>query len=237
MVTNVKKTEENAPIKISYFSDILCVWAYVAHVRLEELKKTFTNQIAITPYHVTLFGDTYQRIAVGWEKQGGYSAFGKHVQEVCREFPELEINPNVWKTCRPTSSGVSHLFLKAIQMINNLDSAKKQELDLVKLIEWEIRLAFFRDARDISDMKVLFDIARRHSISKSDIEEYLNDGTAMALFCSEMAMKDEYKLEGSPTYLLNNNRQKLYGNVGYKIIEANVMELIANRCESSASWC
>jgi len=229
--------EENKPIEISYFSDVLCVWAYVAQVRLEELKRTFTKKIEITPYHVTLFGDTHQRIAIGWEKRGGYSAFGDHVQDVCSEFPELEINPRVWKYCRPKSSGVSHLFLKAIQMINTSNPAQKQRGDLVKLIEWEIRLAFFRDARDISDMNVLLDIASKYSINKADIENHLNDGSAMALFCREMTMKEEYKLEGSPTYLLNNNRQKLYGNVGYKIIEANVMELITNRCKSSASWC
>ncbi len=225
------------PVRINYFSDVLCVWAYVAQIRLEELKKIFSDQIEIIPFHVTLFGDTHQRIAIGWKDKGGYSGFGKHVLDVCSQFPDLEINAQVWKTCRPKTSGTAHLFLKAIQLISNGYNTAGENYDLVKAIEWKFRQAFFRDARDISDMKVLFDIADSHSIDKESIKKTLNDGSAMSLFCSEMAMKEKYKLEGSPTYLLNDNRQKLYGNVGYKIIEANVVEVIANRGKTLASWC
>jgi len=37
------------PIRIFYFSDILCVWAYIAQIRLEELKNTFQDSISIRP--------------------------------------------------------------------------------------------------------------------------------------------------------------------------------------------
>ena len=46
----------------------------------------------------------------------------------------------------------------------------------------------------------------------------------------------QIRLDGSPTYLLNQGRQKLYGNVGYKIIEANVEEVLRRPAEA-ASWC
>ena len=233
----MKKTEENASVKISYFSDVLCVWAYIAQMRLAELKKKFTNQIEIIPFHITLFGDTQQRIALGWKDKGGYSGFGKHVLDVCDQFPDIEINDQVWRRCQPKTSGTAHLVLKAVQLINNGYDIAGNNYDLVKAIEWEFRQAFFRDARDISDMNVLYDIVNNHSIDRKSIDKRLNDGSAMSLFCSEMAMKEKYKLEGSPTYLLNNNRQKLYGNVGYKIMEANVAELITNRGQDLASWC
>ena len=51
-----------------------------------------------------------------------------------------------------------------------------------------------------------------------------------------MELREKHKLEGSPTYLLDNGRQKLYGNVGYRVLEANVQELI-ERPEGIASWC
>lgn len=230
-----------APIQISYFSDVLCVWAYVAQIRLEALKEKFAEQVRITPYHVTLFGDTYTRIELGWQDKGGFDGFGKHVQEVCSQFPHVEINSNVWRTCRPTTSGNAHLFLKSIQLLaENPESnfkGERDEMTLVKDIEWDIRLAFFRDARDISDMDVLFEIAYQHNVSKDSIVKYLNNGQAMALFSSELLMKESFKLEGSPTYLLNENRQKLFGNVGYKIMEANVAELIVDDNLEQASWC
>jgi len=36
--------------------------------------------------------------------------------------------------------------------------------------------------------------------------------------------------------LLNEGRQKLYGNVGYRIIEANVQEIL-HQPGNQASWC
>jgi predicted DsbA family dithiol-disulfide isomerase len=43
------------PIRISYFSDVLCVWAYIAQIRLDELKTTFQDKIAIA-VQIWLFG-------------------------------------------------------------------------------------------------------------------------------------------------------------------------------------
>ncbi len=234
-------TDSIEPLDIAYYSDVLCVWAYVSQIRLDELKANFEEKIEITPYHVTLFGDTQKRIGDGWSERGGYDGFSNHVLEVGSQFPHLEINFDVWKTCKPTTSGNAHLFLKAIDLFeqdSHSDSNKNWErFKLVKKVEWAIRVAFFKDARDISHTDILFDIADQFSISRKDIEPYLNDGSAMAQFCSELAMKETYKLDGSPTYLFNNERQKLFGNVGYKILEANVAELLANGVEGHASWC
>jgi hypothetical protein len=40
----------------------------------------------------------------------------------------------------------------------------------------------------------------------------------------------------SPTLIFNDDRQRLTGNVGYRIIEANVRELL-RAPEREASWC
>lgn len=233
--------DANKPLDIAYYSDVLCVWAYVSQIRLEELKAKFKEKIEIIPYHVTLFGDTQKRMADGWNERGGYAGFSNHVLEVGSHFPHLEINTDVWKTCKPTTSGNAHLFLKAIDLFEQDSHSENGEFSdrfkLVKKVEWAIRLAFFRDARDISQMDILFDIAGQFSIDKKEIEPYLNNGRAMAQFCNELAMKEIYKLDGSPTYLFNNKRQKLFGNVGYKILEVNVAELLSNRDEGQASWC
>ena len=68
------------------------------------------------------------------------------------------------------------------------------------------------------------------------MQELLNNGLALAAVCRDAELRDEYKVEGSPTYVLNHGRQKLYGNLGYKIIEANVEEVLRRPMEA-ASWC
>lgn len=152
---------------------------------------------------------------------------------VAEQFPHLKINPKVWQSCRPTSSANSHLFLKAIQLL--VAENKVNNDDFQKMI-WHIRSAFFNDAKDISDIQILRELAQEIALPIGLIQEKMDNGLAIAALCSDMELREQFKLEGSPTYLLDNGRQKLYGNVGYRILEANVQELL-ERPEGIASWC
>jgi hypothetical protein len=42
---------------------------------------------------------------------------------------------------------------------------------------------------------------------------------------------------GSPSLVLNEERQKLYGNVGFRVMQANIQELIRTPHADEASWC
>lgn len=220
-------------ITLDYFTDVLCIWAYVAQIRLDELNHEFDEKIQVNEHFITLFGNTEKRIGEGWKEKGGFEGFNQHVLNVAESFPHLTINPNVWLTCRPTSSANSHLYLKAVQLL--VKENKVTSSDFQKLI-WNIRTSFFRDAKDISQINVLTELAKELSLPIDLIQGHINNGSAIAALCGDMEMREKFKLEGSPTYLLDNGRQKLYGNVGYRVLEANVQELI-ERPEGIASWC
>ena len=49
-------------------------------------------------------------------------------------------------------------------------------------------------------------------------------------------LKEKFRVMGSPTLVFNEGRQMIYGNVGYRVIEANVLELL-NKPKAAASWC
>jgi len=44
-------------------------------------------------------------------------------------------------------------------------------------------------------------------------------------------------VQGSLTFLLNEGRQRLYGNVGYSVIEANIKESFAEPKTGAANRC
>lgn len=223
----------DAKVHVDYFSDVLCVWAYVSQIRLNELVSQFGEQVSVKQHFVTLFGNTHSRIAQGWADRGGYAGFNQHVLEVCEKFPEVKVCERVWLDAPPMSSGNSHLFLKAVQMWMD-----KQGIDaaIFDRIVWDVRCKFFLEARDIGTLDVLFEVLEAHHIPTMEIERLCMNGAAMADLCEDLSMREQFKLEGSPTYLLNEGRQKLYGNVGYRIIEANVQELLDSP-EGMASWC
>ena len=44
-------------IEITYFSDVLCVWAYVAQARIEAVKEKFGKSVRIEQRFCSVFGD------------------------------------------------------------------------------------------------------------------------------------------------------------------------------------
>lgn len=228
-------------IHVSYFSDVLCVWAYVSQIRLDELQRQYAEEIVVDHHFIPIFGSTVHRIGEGWADRGGWEGYAAHVAEVCADFPHVELSPDAWTKVRPASSAVSHHFLKALELAEMEAGAGEshEELGGRSLFDeaaWRLRLAFFRDGRDVSRIGEIWEILVDLALPVDDIMEQMESGRAMAALCHDVALRDEYKIEGSPTYVLNHGRQKLYGNLGYKVIEANVEEVL-RRPEHAASWC
>ena len=57
-------------ITLDYFTDVLCIWAYVAQIRLDELNQEFDDKIQVNEHCVALFGNTEKRIGEGWKDKG-----------------------------------------------------------------------------------------------------------------------------------------------------------------------
>lgn len=228
--------------EITYYSDVLCVWAYVAERRLTELRAAHGDRIELSYRFVQIFGHTADKFATGWAKRGGVAGYREHMGSVTARFDHVQLQPDVWVRTIPTSSGPAHVFLKAVQLIcaeELCDSTRQDRFDGRTLIEeaaWQVRLAFFAQARDVSSRSVLLSIADDLGLPQSEVVNRLDDGTAFAALCLDQTHKDRHQVAGSPTWVLNDGRQKLYGNVGYRIVEANVLELL-NDDNDQASWC
>ncbi|MGZ6013777.1 MAG: DsbA family oxidoreductase, partial [Caulobacteraceae bacterium] len=100
-------------VPIIYFSDVLCVWAYIAQLRLDEAQAQFGEQIAVEKRFCSVFGDTARKMQTQWAAKSGYEGFNAHLRQAVQAFPEVELNPDIWLTVRPSSSVSPHLFLKA----------------------------------------------------------------------------------------------------------------------------
>jgi protein-disulfide isomerase-like protein with CxxC motif len=214
----------------------------VAEVRLDEVRKEFGSSVELEYRFIPIFGATHHRIAEGRKNRGGYAGFGEHVRKVAEDFPHVSVNERVWSEVAPTTSSTAHEMLCAARLLTNegvVDSARRDSLSGRTLFEeatWQVRSAFFEHARDISDHDVLLDVLGQAGMPTAAIEAKLKSGEAMAEVCRDIELRDERKIEGSPTYYLNQGRQKLYGNVGYRVVSANLRELL-EQPGHQASWC
>jgi hypothetical protein len=209
---------------------------------MDQLKSKFAEQIVVEEHFVSVFGSVAQKIEKNWGAKGGVSAYNKHIQEITSKFEHIDVHPNAWIKNTPTTSGSCHLFLKALQILadqNELPDifdSKTSKKSVVETVTWELRLAFFRDLIDVSSFRSQMEIAEKLRLPINKIQKTIESGAAFSALNDDLLLQEKYGVVGSPSLVLNEGRQLIYGNVGYRVIEANIQELI-NQPENQASWC
>jgi hypothetical protein len=146
-------------LDITCFSDVLCVWAYASQARIEAVKGKFGDAVRIEHRFCSVFGDTAGKIATTWKDRGGYEGFNAHLRQIAERFPHIEMNPDIWLTTRPATSASAHLFLKAIQELDQERAGDRPAPEIFDQVMLSFRQAFFRDARDISRWNVQCELA------------------------------------------------------------------------------
>ncbi len=220
-------------VSITYFSDVLCIWAYIAELRIEEVKANFGDAVRFENRLCSIFGDTARKIPAQWGAQDGYERFNEHLRHAAGRFPEVKINADVWLKVRPASSASAHLAIKAAYLAER-EGGEPGSADRALRA---MRAAFFQNARDIADRAVQRSVCEASGVDTARMAALIENGAAFGALMSDYQDAEAMKVSGSPTFLLNEGRQKLYGNVGYRIIEANIQELLREPASGQASWC
>jgi predicted DsbA family dithiol-disulfide isomerase len=215
-------------LQIDYYTDVLCVWAWIAQKRIDELKQEWGERIEFRYHYLNLFANTEKRIGVGWQNKGGFAGFGQHVIDSASPYPDAKVNPSIWQTVRPKSSMNAHLLLKAIEIVDGAESSARYSVKL--------RQQFFEQNEDIGNMKHLLSLADGCGFSVSALQDAIENGLAAAELAQDYQTAQELGVKGSPSWIMNAGRQTLYGNVGYRVLNANIKEMLEHR-DQEASWC
>ena len=213
---------------IDYYSDMLCVWAWIAQPRLEEVRERWGSRIVIRERFIDVFGAAHEKILKQWGDADGFERFGSHVLEAGAAHPHAQLHEGLWKSVRPQGSWSAHLWVKAAALAGD-------ETDGARLAA-AIRRAFFVDGRDISDTAVLDEVAQSLDLDADALSAALGTGQALAALAADLKAAQAAHVHGSPTWVMNQGRQLLYGNVGYRIIDANLQEFL-DGAPGGASWC
>ncbi|MCV6605048.1 MAG: DsbA family protein [Porticoccaceae bacterium] len=218
----------NKPLIIDYYTDLLCVWAWIAQRRIEELKSAFGEAIELRHRYMDIFGDSGGKIPAQWAERESYQGFCQHVVNAAAPFKDAPVNSSIWSQVRPATSANAHLLLKAVELACGKQQAIATELTL--------RRAFFVDAVDIGHITTLLELLQQQNLDVEAVRQQLDSGAAMASLMGDYQQARLQGIKGSPSYVLDNGRQVLYGNVGYRVLHANIEELL-NKPDGEASWC
>ena len=218
----------SSTIVIDYYSDVLCVWAWIAQPRLEQVHSQWGDKVKIRHRFVDIFGDSHYKIPRQWGEADAFERFNSHVVKAAAPFEEITIHPQVWSSVKPRSSMQAHLLLKAVELV-----AGEQACEAMAL---HIRRAFFNEAQDIGNMDVILRLIEDSGLDRDLVNSSIGNGSAMAALMRDYQAARENNIKGSPSYVLDGGRQILYGNVGYRVIHTNIEELLKHPGDE-ASWC
>jgi predicted DsbA family dithiol-disulfide isomerase len=215
-------------VKVEYYSDVLCVWAWIAQRRVDELRQHFGSELELEIHYVNVFGNTNSQIGEKWASRGGFDGFGQHVIEAAAPFSNAPVADSIWQTVRPLSSTPAHTVLKAVEISHSVEAAEN--------FAYKLRERFFTVPLDIGQLEVLLDLADNEGLNVGLINATLNSGSAIAEVMRDYQKAQSQGIKGSPSWVLDSGRQILYGNVGYRVLRANAAELL-NQPPEEASWC
>ena len=170
-------------IEVSYFSDMLCIWAYAAQARIDAVKEEFGDTVRVDYRFCSVFGDTARKITSTWQGKGEYAGFNAHLRKVAQQFPHIEVHPEIWLKTRPPTSASAHLFLTAVQNWQQERSRQGQSKSAITIYDevmWAFRCGFFKDCRDIARWDVQCELAEALGVDINAIEKSIHDGTAFA---------------------------------------------------------
>lgn len=226
-----------AALKILHFSDVLCIWAYGAQDNLFKLVEQFGDQIQIEEHFCSIFPDTETKINKVWQSRGGFDGYGAHVKTVADGFDGLSLHQDVWSKVRPKSSASPQLFIKAIGLLDPKRPETVFPNSPSSRAAKALRQAFFTEGQDISDWAVQRSVSQAIGVDFDAACKKIETGEAIAKLAADYELAQTLHVQGSPTYILNDGRQILFGNISYNILQANVSELLSEGGHETGSMC
>lgn len=220
-------------LKINHYSDVLCVWAYISQVRVQELRDTFKDDVAFSYHYIDIFGDIRSKMHAQWDSRGGLEGYASHVHEIGNKFDHVSLHNGIWRNNVPESSMPAHLFLSAAA---HLEAEEPALRGAQERLDHLIRMAFFELNADVSDNDTLVQLVDEAMLPVDSLLGVMRRGIAHAKLSSGLKLARESGVKSSPTMIFNEGRQMLSGNVGYRILEANVRELLEAPGDQQ-SWC
>lgn len=211
-------------IPVAYWSDPLCIWAFVAQPRLEAVLSRHGVRLALEHHIVPVFGSVPQRFRHGAWAREGPEGRAAATRRVARMHGREDISGDVWTDDAPASSWSSAAAVKAVGLLEAQEQARPGAMADYLL---GMRQAFFVRNRNVSRRGEQLALAEAAGLDVTALEAALDDGRGAAALFEDHALRDAQHIVGSPTWVFDGGRAKLYGNFAEDLLHETVRTLVA----------
>lgn len=216
----------NSTLDFSYWSDPLCIWAFVGQARVDAIVRDYGESLTPRYRIVPVFGSIRQRFTSGAWSAAGPEGRMQATTRIAREFGHSDVSGQFWLDDPPSSSWAPGLAAAAVL---ELERRGESERGCTGRYLAELRRSLFVDNLNIAHREHQLACAESCDLARAPIEGLLDDGSAYARLWEEYTDTQSIGVRGSPTYEFDSGRELLYGNVQESIVRATVDALRTGR--------
>lgn len=209
--------------RFSYWSDPLCIWAFVAQPKLERVLVEFGEKVAVEYRVVPVFGSVPQRFREGSWSDAGVDGRVESTRVVASKHGRQDVSGEVWRKI-PSSSWAPGAALKAVFAL-----AIGEEISAAQAttFQWQMRERFFVDDVNMALRSEQLQVCEGCDIPRGPVERMLDDGSALAMLWEDHVERERLGVRGSPTYVFDGGRTMFYGNFNVEPLLATIEAYVA----------
>lgn len=208
-----------AKLKFGYWSDPLCIWAFVAQQKLDRVLAELGEHVVVDYRVVPVFGSVPWRFERGPWAKDGIDGRVLATRKIAEQGGRSDVAGECWRRAMPASSWAPAMAIKAVFALEDGAAAGP-------VYQRALRERFFVREANIALRTVQLEVAEELALPRAPIERRLDDGTALAAVYEDHAERERLHIQGSPTYVFDGGRAMLYGNFDYAILRSTVEELV-----------
>lgn len=212
------------PLAVTYWTDPLCIWAYLAQDKVDRLVARFGTQVELRSRVVPVFGNLPARFASGPWAAAGPEGRAASTRKVATEHGHPEVSARGFVDDLPASSWAPGAVAEAVGM---LEADGQVRHGASGEVLQALRKAFLVDDLNIARREVQRRVVEALELPWEAVALRLDDGSALAAVVQADEDRRAAKVQGSPTWVFDGGRAMLYGNVSEGVLQATVAELLA----------
>jgi predicted DsbA family dithiol-disulfide isomerase len=211
-------------LPVGYWTDPLCIWAFVAQPRLDHVRGAYGAELDLRHHVVPVFGSIPLRFRQGPWAAGGHAARAEATRTIAQKHGRIGVSGQVWIDDPPASSWPAGMAAKAVLALEAQERVPPGAADAYL---WGLRTRFFLDDVNMARRSAQLALAEHLDLPRGLIEQALDDGSALAALWEDHAEAERLHLQGSPTWVFDGGRTLLYGNFDERVLTATVDAMLA----------
>lgn len=210
-------------LSFEYWSDPLCIWAFVAQPKLDALLRDHGEGLAVDYRVVPVFGSIPWRFREGSWAKAGPEGRRDATARIAQEFGFSGVTGAAWTLHAPATSWAPGIAIKAVCAMEK-DGLAPVGAGARYLAS--LRAAFFEHDRNTALRSEQLAVAEALELDRGPLEQRLDDGSALAALWEDDREREAKRIQGSPTYVFDGGRARLYGNFDEQVLRATVRTML-----------